>query len=108
MMAAFHLMAAFRSIRPGGILGTLLKDLRDDNCVGLIAGMLPVATALLLVKGKEESVMQRLQGRAPWTQAYIRAELDGHRGVRQQASRNRPVWNRPVCGEWDPTLLSGV
>ena len=35
--------------------------------VGLIAGMLPVATALLLVKGKEESVTQRLQGRAPWT-----------------------------------------
>ena len=65
-----------RSIRPGGIAGTPLKDLRDDNFVGLIAGTLPVATALLLVKGKEESVMERLQGRAPWTQAYVPSLTD--------------------------------
>ena len=37
---------------PGGTVGTPLKDLRDDPFVGLIAGTLPVAKALLLVKGK--------------------------------------------------------
>ena len=47
---------------PGGIVGTPLKDLVADPFVGLIAGKLPVAKALLLVKGKEKSVMESLQG----------------------------------------------
>ena len=45
-----------------GIVGTPLKELRDEPCVGLLAGTLPVAKALLLVKGKERSVMESLQG----------------------------------------------
>ena len=46
----------------GGIVGTAIKDLVVDPFVGLMAGMLPVAKALLLVKGKDKSVMEMLQG----------------------------------------------
>ena len=47
---------------PGAIVGTSLKDLVYDPFVGLIAGNLTVAKALLLVKGKEKSMMESYQG----------------------------------------------
>ena len=46
----------------GGVVGTPLKELLADPFIGLIAGKLPVAKALLLVRGKAKSVMETLQG----------------------------------------------
>ena len=46
----------------GGIVGTPIKDLVFEPFVGLMAGGLTVAKALLLVKGKDKSVMEMLQG----------------------------------------------
>ena len=47
---------------PGGIAASPLKDLAADGFMGLSASGLPVGKALLLVKGKEKSVMESLQG----------------------------------------------
>ena len=46
----------------GAVVGTALKDLVYDPFAGLIAGKLTVAKALLLVKGKEKSMMESYQG----------------------------------------------